>query len=371
MTTNNNPPNPHHYTPDDEIDLFELLETIWKGKFIIAAVTLLCLLVAGGAIWWMKPVYSSTVYFLPPTDIGLQEMNKLSRVDAKFRAFKVDDVYQMFLENLTSSELRQAIFEKYQLESYYAPNLANQPLEQQQLDQERALARLRADLNLALPGRNATTQERSLQLAMKKSPTEVAAIAQDVYEKARIKTINDIFHAITTDRDALISQYQENIRILMISTAKQREDRLIQLNEAIIIARSLDRAEPGEFSPDANIHGVINQGLPLYSLGYRYLEAEKDALLKRENNEPFIPGLRELQVMVESLQEMVIDQDKFQVVRLSQAALPATKPDKPKPALMIALSGVAGVMLGTMLALVRQAIINRRKSKLEAAGHHS
>jgi len=352
----------HHYTADDEIDLFELLGTIYNGKYIIIAVTLICLLLAGGAAWWMTPVYSSRVHFLPPLEIDIQEINKFARVETKSKSFKVDELFQVFLENLTSGELRETIFEKYHLEDYYGSNVSELPPQQKAIAFQRALSRFRSDLSLTLPGRNATTQERSLELSMKKSPEDVAIILFDIYESAQRKTIYDIYTAIDNDRTALIDQNLDRIAGLRNGAAKHREDRIAQLDEAIVIARALNLAEPRQVGPDTNIDGVTNQGLPLYSLGYRYLEAERDVLLKRKSNDPFIPELRNLQVWVETLEAITIDVDKFQVARLSQPPLPATEPDKPKPALMLAVASVAGLMLGTVLVLVRQAVITRRKT---------
>lgn len=57
------------YYDEDEIDLVEVAKTLWRGKVLIAVVTLVSLLIAGGYIILAKPVYQSTAS-LEFMDIG-------------------------------------------------------------------------------------------------------------------------------------------------------------------------------------------------------------------------------------------------------------------------------------------------------------
>lgn len=110
----------------------------------------------------------------------------------------------------------------------------------------------------------------------------------------------------------------------------------------------------------ASIQGVSNQGLPLYYLGYRLLEAERKALDERRSNDPFINGLRDLQEKVSLLTSYNISIEDFATVRLDQAASVGEK-IKPKKSLILAVAGVLGLMLGVFVALIKIAVAKRKE----------
>ncbi|MDA8654696.1 Wzz/FepE/Etk N-terminal domain-containing protein [Alphaproteobacteria bacterium] len=57
-------------TYDDEIDLFELIETLWDGKWLISAFIAIAILLAGSFLLIKEPVYESKIVYdvdtLPP-----------------------------------------------------------------------------------------------------------------------------------------------------------------------------------------------------------------------------------------------------------------------------------------------------------------
>jgi len=65
----NQTPDPQHY-PDDEIDLRELFATLWRGKWIVIATTII--FAAGGVFYALsKPdIYQSSVLLAPTQDEG-------------------------------------------------------------------------------------------------------------------------------------------------------------------------------------------------------------------------------------------------------------------------------------------------------------
>jgi chain length determinant protein (polysaccharide antigen chain regulator) len=99
-------------------------------------------------------------------------------------------------------------------------------------------------------------------------------------------------------------------------------------------------------------------------MGYKLLEKEKAVLLNRKTDDPFIPQLRTIQTKIGQLEEMEVNPKKFKVVEIDQMAMPPNKPAKPKKALIVAVAGVLGLMLGIFIALIRRAIKNRKKSEV-------
>jgi uncharacterized protein involved in exopolysaccharide biosynthesis len=48
---------------DDEIDLFELVETLWRGKWLISALVAISVLLGGGFLFITTPIYESKLVF--------------------------------------------------------------------------------------------------------------------------------------------------------------------------------------------------------------------------------------------------------------------------------------------------------------------
>ena len=52
---------------DDEIDQFELIQSLWKEKVLIVAITAVIKLIGGGVAFLTPPTYESSVKMLPPS----------------------------------------------------------------------------------------------------------------------------------------------------------------------------------------------------------------------------------------------------------------------------------------------------------------
>ena len=55
---------------DDEIDFFELFQTLWEGKWLISAVTVIAILAGGWFLGFKEPAYESKLVYsvdtIPP-----------------------------------------------------------------------------------------------------------------------------------------------------------------------------------------------------------------------------------------------------------------------------------------------------------------
>jgi len=81
-------------------------------------------------------------------------------------------------------------------------------------------------------------------------------------------------------------------------------------------------------------------------------------LKSRKNDDAFIPKLRPLQerlIVLDGIQ-MNLNKDKVFAARVDQKAVVPNKPIKPKKSLIIILSLLLGLMLGVLVAFVRNAI---------------
>lgn len=344
---------------NDEIDLFELWNGLVQEKWTIVVSFVAAVILAGLYAFTATPVYKSTAYFLPPTVEDVQEMNALNLLTNK-SFYQPAEVYENFLEHLNSRDVSQAIFNRFNLVELYVEDLEQVDESQRVAVLNRAFDNFSKSIAVNLPKKNASGNQVSVDLSLERSPQETADILNALIALAQEKTAHQYFKDIQSEMSIRQQRLYDQITSLRKIEKERRLDRVVQLQEASNIARSLDLKEPMQIGPEVKYQGVANQGLPLYYLGYQLLEAELSALKSRENDDPFIGELRSLQQKLSELHELKLDINKFGVVTVDQFALPAAKPIKPKKALILAVGGVLGLMLGVFVALIRRAVKNRK-----------
>jgi len=344
---------------NDEIDLFELWNGLVQEKWTIVLSFVAAVILAGLYAFTATPVYKSTAYFLPPTVEDVQEMNALNLLTDK-PFYQPPEVYENFIEHLKSRDVSQAIFNRFNLVELYVQELEQVDESQKVAVLNRAFDEFSKSIGVNLPKKNASGNQVSVDLSLERSPQETADILNALIVLAQEKTAHQYFKDIQSEMSIRQQRLHDQVASLRKIEKERRLDRVVQLQEAANIARSLDLKEPMQIGPEVKYQGVANQGLPLYYLGYQLLEAELSALKSRENDDPFIGELRGLQQKLSELQELKLDINKFGVVTVDQFALPAAKPIKPKKALILAVGGVLGLMLGVFVALIRRAVKNRK-----------
>jgi len=90
---------------DDEIDLFELIESLWKEKVLIVAITAVITLIGGGVAFSLTPIYEASVKMLPPSQSDVAE---LAKFDVLQSSQSQSQSYVDFLQILKSNQLRKA-----------------------------------------------------------------------------------------------------------------------------------------------------------------------------------------------------------------------------------------------------------------------
>lgn len=346
---------------DDEIDLFEIWDVLVAEKLTILAVFVLSIVVASFVIFSMKPVYKSTAYVLPPLEYSVHEMNKLNLLTGESTKFTSKEVFDSFLKNLSSHALKTEVFSFYHLEKVYAPKLAELTGNKKIMALNQAWNGFGKDFVITPPKKNDLNSVYSVSLAMKCLPEQVSTVLNDMVERARQKTLDQIYKMVSTERADRLQEIQNEIAVLRKMAFDIRKDRIAQLDEAIGVAQSLNIAEPKEVGPEIDVRGLRNQGLPLYYLGYKLLQGERDSLAIRQSDEPFIEGLRVLQGKVAQLENCKIDKDAFGIVRIDQAGFPASSSVRPNKKAMLMLAGVFSLILGSCVALLRGRLKKHRK----------
>lgn len=191
------------------------------------------------------------------------------------------------------------------------------------------------------------------------------------------------------------ARLQDELNALRIQLKVERASRLAELGEAISIAKTIGIKKPTMPSVMGNddLHGfsqgmrtvVTSQTVPLYFMGTEVLEAERTALQLRtnddftnvriaeigkemsmldvnrevevlngrKNEDLFLQDVERLWAEEARLRGLNIDMSELKLVTVDRQAQEPLGPIKPRKALVIALSLLAGLMLGMLVALVR------------------
>ncbi|AZC23807.1 Wzz/FepE/Etk N-terminal domain-containing protein [Pseudomonas sessilinigenes] len=424
---------PQLQTSTEEIDLLELFSSIWRQRTTVISVTLLAGLIGTGyaflapreyqvssvlrpaAINELDALNRSEIYTLPPAEALNKVGARIDSYDARlsffkanpelFKAFKkpgqsLEQGFEEFNNNSLSLVLPDP--KKVDLSSYIQLNM-------QYPEDTNGTAILNGLVDHAI-GLERAQIAADLKVIINNRLTELQGkidVARSNYEIDKEWRIAKLLEADKIKR----AQLQDELAGLRLQMNKVRANRIAELGEAISIAKSMGIRTPTTPSSMATADSkpnqvmrteVNNQAIPLYFMGTEALEAERDTLQKRKNDDftnervaeiakelKLLEANREVETMNKRVNEDIflqnietlraekarlsnlnIDMSTLKLVTIDRRALQPRAPAKPKKALAIALSLAGGLMLGMLAALTRNTIQSRRKAALSKPTHH-
>jgi LPS O-antigen subunit length determinant protein (WzzB/FepE family) len=395
----------------DEIDLIQLIETVWDGKWKIIAITAACVLGVFGfqvlgpapnfvATTEIKPIPSSDAedyrqsnelgFFAVYRDIEARDQAQPSTRDREEIPSAVLD--QLFIEQLGNRPLLASIFKKNGL-------LLREKFDSDR-DYERAVTQLAATLSILPPVNQDGTQRGesrrhwTLQFEFNREVKWLAALAElkdtaNQNVRNAVKSRFDNLIASAKQKRAFdIEDMDAQISIMIAAYDAEILSRLAHLTEQAAIARKLGISKQTSI-PQPSIYQNLNTKddeslgnrtskieteTPLYLRGYDALEKEIELIKSRQDKRAFIEGLLPLEQKKLALAK---DQTPERAERLFaetpvvrsgdfQAAsfdVHATEFEyKSKRALMLALAAVVGGMIGVVYVLIASAMRGRREA---------
>lgn len=338
----------------DEIDLFELVQSLWKQKLLISLVTVAVTALAAGYAFLSAPVYESKASILPPRSADIAGYN-LGRSEAELPEFTVKKVYSIFTQNLRSDGLRREFFEQVYLPAETASQGAKA--------KDQLWERFNKRLNVSNPDVK-NSPERFAVTVQSADANRAAEWANMYVERVANKTRQDMADTVATEISTRVRSTQSRIAVLRESARKLREDRIARLSEALKVADKVGLQAPQVKASRTSSDGELEQfvdGNLMYMRGAKAIRAELDVLQNRKNDDPFIAGLRELENQLDFLAKVSVSPAGVAVFTLDSAAEVPETPIKPKKALILALGVVLGGMLGVFVALIRGSLLNRKQ----------
>ncbi|MGB7399881.1 LPS O-antigen chain length determinant protein WzzB [Castellaniella sp.] len=347
----------------DEIDLRELVLTLWRSRLTILATTLVAVLISMGYILLSTPIYEAKAQTLPPpanalagynatlqmldtaqvaaTSVGM-DSSSLTTTSYSYPRLSTEDAYQIFLQQLQSRSLLQYFFDTTYLPAH--------PDAKTDEDRHRLLAGLDDSLTIQVP-KNSLDQNQVALTLQGDDPQQVAdwtnLYLQTASDWARKQLLDTLLRTLQTQT----ANTHNQIATLRDVAKTHRQNQIVRLEAALQVAQDIHLADP----PTTGNLITSYTGDTLYLRGTKALQAELAVLRARTSDDPYIKELPNLLYAQQLLQKVSLDLKNVTTVTIDQLASKPVNPVKPKMVLVPAIAVLLGLMLGIFFVLVRQA----------------
>ena len=343
--------NPHNDSRqyEDEISLYDLYRILAEKKAILVSTIIISLLAATAYLYIVSPTYEAKLRLLPPKPSTLV----LSIPSHPYTEFDAEDVFQGFQAHLRSvDQWRQFMAASPEL---FSPEirasqsnyLLDHPIK---FSKDNNFPAEHVDVAFQHEGASASASILSSYLEF----------SRNGYVSGLIGQVNDRIERQRENISADIALLRQRARL-------QREGEIERLRQDINLAkvlgivdnlliRSVDAAGSGG---DVTLIAT-NEIMRGYMRGTRVLNAELEAVLKRETDDPYIYGLHNRQVELGRLNTLQLFPSRFKPYGQDGDVVHPGRQIKPRKARVLVLSLSLGVLLGMMLAFFGNAIQNNR-----------
>ncbi|MBV6661196.1 chain-length determining protein [Pseudomonas yamanorum] len=404
----------------DQFDIVAIFKALWNQKKLIASVVVVGILGGLGYSMMVTPEYQVSSTLRPA---ALNELDALNR--SEIYVLPPYEALKKLGASLESYETRLEFFKAHQklFKAFVKPG---QTLEQSfeefnsnsisvMLPDPEKMDSLSTYIKLQLnyPGNveGVSILNGLVDYAIQKERQKISADVSVIVSN-RLNELSGKFSSARADyqadKEAKVAslleadnikraQLNDELLALRAQLRVERSNRVVELNEAISVARRLGIKKPSTPSSLAESAGsggayvmhteVNNQQFPLYFMGVDALEAERTALLarksddfttsrisqiakelqllksnreievlaQRENEDIFLSGVQPLRAEISRLRNINTNMNQLKLVAVDKQALGPLKPVKPQRLLSIVLGAVIGAMLGITIALMRYA----------------
>jgi len=338
---------------DDKIDLFELIESLWKEKVLIVAITAVITLIGLGYAIVTPSTYEARVELLPPSISDTAELNKFDILKST-QTQEQTKIFTEFLSILRSNQL----IKKFLLEEGVMKSLFGN-----EMSLQKAIKALGKMIDLEVP-KKGPKNEASLKIQF--NDAELAAkFANQLVELATGIYLTNISLAFDSEKDQIIKQLIDKKNSLISTNEYRLDQEITKLKEAYLIAQKLDIIEPRE-SKDQTVKtesrsSVITEEMRyLYTQGTKALNAEIETVSERKKNLSMVNGLIEIEQELSLLHTVSFDASKVRPVNIDLSAETPEDHIKPKRTLIVLLSVVIGGFLAIIFVLIRNTVRNRK-----------
>ena len=337
---------------DEEINLAELLGHLWQGRMIIAMTTILLIVGAGAYAYWVKEKWTSHAVIETPRLEALgdyykaqMDLRRITGNTTETTAEITQDIFVEFIRQLNSSDFRR---QQFSSSAYYKQRVDSDKDDMHQhifLDEMTAKSFL-----LTSPNGKQNIYNRVQMSA--ESPQDAQ------------KLLTDYLNALNTQVwNTKLSEFNIRVKTLKLDLIKQMQDMRADAdaqnrNLLDVTKRANDTAIKGGID---TFKGSSYQSVPekemLFLLGTRSLKARIQTLqdIPPALSAAYYQAERKL-LELEQLPQLTTDA-KYSFRFLASPSLPVQR-DAPKRGLIVMLAAMAGLLLGCLIVLSRNAFLS-------------
>lgn len=320
---------------EDEIDLFELGQTIWSQKILIASITISITLLALLISMSLPKIYETDTVIAPPNSWQIEAISLSTLKDFGIEKPEISTIYQKYLEQLNQTESLMKILQTPSIKNYF---------QQHDLSAIKRLEILSNNLKINLPVESKNKFIFEMSETTLKFQAQDPKIALDVINVllqtatnlTQIETKQNLLSAIHERVSASLQQFNlENERVNREIVAQikrlqeQDELKMASINQQIDLFRGKSKQERQyrieRLKIDYEIAKTLKIELPVnpqdynrqassitkvdfsskdpsrYWLGTKTLALEIKSLKNRQNDDAFIDDLTDLFKQKEAL----------------------------------------------------------------------
>lgn len=312
----------------------DLISLLWVKRWLMLTVVVVVTSIFLGYATSVTPIYKATIHVKPPSPLEVSNSNYGRVGQPGIPLYNREYIFKIFLEKMQgeAKDLSQPMAGKYEKGSY-----RNVAIVVSKNDPEKYDVMFETD--------HKATLSDELEQFLKNA------------ESAAIQDIN-----VTVDQELKnsIKAVEQSIDGSRVNAKKDREDRIVQLREALEVARSAKLEKPVGAKSSAGT-GPSQEARRLYLNGTRLLAGEIASLQARKSDDPFISNLRALQAQSSLLKSFVNVPLKLNVYSIEGNVESTDKPIRPKFALYLVLGLLAGCVLALFIGVSSISIDMRKK----------
>jgi len=338
---------------NDEITLFELIESFWKKKVPIIAITAFVTLIGLSVSFLIPPTYEASVEILPPSTSNIAELNKFEYLQSKSEK-EPTKIFSEFLSILRSNKLiKKFLREEGVMKSIF----------EKETTLEEARKELNETIKLKVP-RKGPEDEASFQFQYSdaeqaaKYANQLVGLAIELYRRnlelsfeslkdQKIKKLND-------QKSSLVAAYQARL-----------DQEITKLKEAYMIADKLDIIEPQEIkdqssNTESRSRVVTEEMRYLYRAGTRALNAEIETVTNRKQDLSMVVDWIDIDQELALLDTISFDASRVMPINIDLVAVTPENYIKPNRTLIAIISFVIGGFLAIIFVSIRNVISHKK-----------
>ncbi|EAR57031.1 hypothetical protein SKA34_19544 [Photobacterium sp. SKA34] len=340
---------------NDEIDLAELVKTLWQGKVTIALCSIVftvCAIVYAltAQQWWTSDATVTRGQYKDTANIRSQVTNLYSVIDVS----KVNNIFESgrllneFITEFNAFDNKKAFLEQNSIIEQYAKD---DGVNKEDKGKFIAFWAKKIDASLNDEKKRPNVYKLSFEARSSEAAHDLLkAYSSFITDQVRDEAFSVIASKIAHNKQILLASKES----LELKAKEKQKALLLKTNYALDIARSAKVNKP---LADVNLTGVF----PI-QLGTEGLKEQSNILKSMKDLSFFEPSLTQIKIKLGLLSKIYLDKDTaMKSVRyLKDIDYPISR-DKPKRSLIAVLGFLLGMMLGVAIVLLKSAFNKNAK----------